>query len=176
MPVPVLISAYNACTHQCVYLHSSMPVPAFSNACTCICQCLCLYSTILAPVVYSPMPAPVLTNVCTCNHQCLYLYSPVPVPVLANAGGCTHQCLCLCDNRAALETDLQIEREWRSTLQKTLEHEKEKVAQMHMELQQMVEIKRVSSEGQDRSNEYGIESMTDSVSIVINITGPVSIV
>ena len=204
MPVPVLISAYNACTHQCVYLHSSMPVPASSNACTCICQCLCLYSTILAPVVYSPMPAPVLTNVCTCNHQCLYLYSPVPVPVLANAGDCTHQCLCLgkrqcvclyppipvpvltsactcthqclylCDNRAALETDLQIEREWRSTLQKTLEHEKEKVAQMHMELQQMVEIKRVSSEGQDRSSEYGIESMTDSVSIVINITGPVS--
>ncbi|XP_076459398.1 RUN and FYVE domain-containing protein 2-like [Babylonia areolata] len=44
--------------------------------------------------------------------------------------------------RAALETDLQIEREWRSTLQKTLEQEKEKVAQMHMELQQLVEIKR----------------------------------
>ncbi|XP_070185659.1 RUN and FYVE domain-containing protein 2-like [Littorina saxatilis] len=44
--------------------------------------------------------------------------------------------------RAALETDLQIEREWRSTLQKTLEQEKEKVAQMYMELQQMAEIKR----------------------------------
>lgn len=44
--------------------------------------------------------------------------------------------------RAALETDLQIEREWRSTLQKNLEQEKEKVDQMHMELQQMVELKR----------------------------------
>ena len=93
----------------------------------------------------------------------------MPVPVLTNT--CT-----LCDNRAALETDLQIEREWRSTLQKTLEHEKEKVAQMHMELQQMVEIKRVSSGGQGRSSECSIESMTDLVSMIINMTGPVSIV
>ncbi|KAL8604542.1 hypothetical protein ACOMHN_015826 [Nucella lapillus] len=44
--------------------------------------------------------------------------------------------------RAALETDLQIEREWRSTLQKTLEQEREKGAQLHMDLQQMVDIKR----------------------------------
>ena len=148
-----------------------MSVPVITSACTCTHQCLCLYL---------PMPVAVLTNACAwvrdnacaCTHQYLYLYSPVPV--LTSACTCTHQCLYLCDNRAALETDLQIEREWRSTLQKTLEHEKEKVAQMHMELQQMVEIKRVSSEGQDRSSEYGIESMTDSVSIVINITGPVS--
>ncbi|PVD39571.1 hypothetical protein C0Q70_02206 [Pomacea canaliculata] len=48
--------------------------------------------------------------------------------------------------RAALETDLQIEREWRCTLQKTLEQEKEKVAQQHMELQQMRELKREYAE------------------------------
>ena len=79
---------------------------------------------------------------------------------ISHACACTHQCPCpRCDNRAALETDLQIEREWRSTLQKTLEQEKEKVAQMHMELQQMVEIKRVSSGEHDWSSEWFLTAL-----------------
>ncbi|CAH1794975.1 unnamed protein product, partial [Owenia fusiformis] len=44
--------------------------------------------------------------------------------------------------KSALETDLKIEREWRGTLQKNLEQEKEKVAQTHNEIQKMVEVQK----------------------------------
>ncbi|XP_050394285.2 RUN and FYVE domain-containing protein 2 isoform X1 [Patella vulgata] len=44
--------------------------------------------------------------------------------------------------RSALETDLKIEREWRATLQKTLEAEKEKCSQYHLELQQLKDVKK----------------------------------
>ncbi|KAK7003796.1 RUN and FYVE domain-containing protein 2 [Biomphalaria glabrata] len=40
-------------------------------------------------------------------------------------------------HRSALETSLQIEKEWRTSLQNNYEQEKEKVAQAHMELAQM---------------------------------------
>ncbi|CAI9725689.1 and FYVE domain-containing 2-like isoform X2 [Octopus vulgaris] len=44
--------------------------------------------------------------------------------------------------RSALETDLRIEREWRGTLQKTLEQERHNVTLVQMELQQMKEIQK----------------------------------
>ena len=46
-------------------------------------------------------------------------------------------------NRSALETDLKIEREWRAALQKNLDQEKEQVTQLHTELQQFRDVKRV---------------------------------
>ncbi|ESO87042.1 hypothetical protein LOTGIDRAFT_107494, partial [Lottia gigantea] len=48
--------------------------------------------------------------------------------------------------RSALETDLKIEKEWRGTLQKTLETEKEKCSKYHLELQQLKEIKKEYNE------------------------------
>ncbi|XP_070545448.1 RUN and FYVE domain-containing protein 2-like isoform X2 [Ptychodera flava] len=44
--------------------------------------------------------------------------------------------------RAAVETDLKIEKEWRSTLQTDLAKEKEEVQQLETELQQMGELKK----------------------------------
>ena len=47
--------------------------------------------------------------------------------------------------RSALETDLKIEREWRGTLQRSLEQEKQKVAQLQAEIQHAKELRRVST-------------------------------
>ena len=47
--------------------------------------------------------------------------------------------------RSALETDLKIEREWRGTLQRSLDQEKQKVAQMHTEVQHYCELRKVSN-------------------------------
>ncbi|XP_021347507.1 RUN and FYVE domain-containing protein 2-like isoform X2 [Mizuhopecten yessoensis] len=44
--------------------------------------------------------------------------------------------------RTALETDLRIEREWRGTLQKTLEQEKETAAQLQAEYTQVKEVEK----------------------------------
>ncbi|XP_033746895.1 RUN and FYVE domain-containing protein 2-like isoform X1 [Pecten maximus] len=44
--------------------------------------------------------------------------------------------------RTALETDLRIEREWRGTLQKTLEQEKEATAQIQAEYVQVKEVEK----------------------------------
>lgn len=44
---------------------------------------------------------------------------------------------------SALETDLKIEKEWRATLQRNLEQEKEKTTRQQQELQQLREVKRV---------------------------------
>ncbi|XP_064606057.1 RUN and FYVE domain-containing protein 2-like isoform X2 [Liolophura sinensis] len=44
--------------------------------------------------------------------------------------------------RTALETDLKIEREWRGTLQKTLEQEKEKLGSVQMDLQKMKDLEK----------------------------------
>ncbi|XP_069124527.1 RUN and FYVE domain-containing protein 2-like isoform X2 [Argopecten irradians] len=44
--------------------------------------------------------------------------------------------------RTALETDLRIEREWRGTLQKTLEQEKEATAQLQAEYTQVKEVEK----------------------------------
>ncbi|XP_052825780.1 RUN and FYVE domain-containing protein 2 isoform X4 [Octopus bimaculoides] len=46
------------------------------------------------------------------------------------------------EKKSALETDLRIEREWRGTLQKTLEQERHNVTLVQMELQQMKEIQK----------------------------------
>ncbi|XP_013394068.1 RUN and FYVE domain-containing protein 2 isoform X1 [Lingula anatina] len=48
--------------------------------------------------------------------------------------------------RAALETDLRIEREWRGTVQKTLEQERGKVSQLQSDLQQMGKVKQEYSD------------------------------
>lgn len=44
--------------------------------------------------------------------------------------------------RTALETDLRIEREWRGTLQKSLEQEKENAAQIQSELQEYKHLEK----------------------------------
>ncbi|XP_033746916.1 RUN and FYVE domain-containing protein 2-like isoform X4 [Pecten maximus] len=46
------------------------------------------------------------------------------------------------EKRTALETDLRIEREWRGTLQKTLEQEKEATAQIQAEYVQVKEVEK----------------------------------
>ncbi|XP_021347524.1 RUN and FYVE domain-containing protein 2-like isoform X4 [Mizuhopecten yessoensis] len=46
------------------------------------------------------------------------------------------------EKRTALETDLRIEREWRGTLQKTLEQEKETAAQLQAEYTQVKEVEK----------------------------------
>ena len=45
--------------------------------------------------------------------------------------------------RSALETDLKIEKEWRATLQRSLETEKERLSKQQTELQQLRDNKRV---------------------------------
>lgn len=45
--------------------------------------------------------------------------------------------------RSAVETDLKIEREWRASLQKNFEQEKEKVAKLEGEMQAFRELKQV---------------------------------
>jgi hypothetical protein len=47
------------------------------------------------------------------------------------------------DIRSALETSLQIEKEWRASLQNNYEQEKEKVAQAQLELAQMNALVKV---------------------------------
>lgn len=42
-----------------------------------------------------------------------------------------------------METDLKIEREWRASLQKNFEQEKEKVAKLEGEMQAFRELKQV---------------------------------
>ena len=44
---------------------------------------------------------------------------------------------------SALETDLKIEREWRSALQSNLEQEKELVSQLHVETHKLKDTTRV---------------------------------
>lgn len=54
-------------------------------------------------------------------------------------------CFCLSTgNRLQLETDLKIEREWRQTLQNDLERERETVAQLSAEAQQINGLKKVN--------------------------------
>ena len=45
--------------------------------------------------------------------------------------------------RTALETDLRIEKEWRATLQKTLEQEKTASAEVSTELQHLKHLEKV---------------------------------
>lgn len=45
--------------------------------------------------------------------------------------------------RTALETDLKIEREWRGTLQKSLEEEREKVSAVQTDLQKYKHLEKV---------------------------------
>lgn len=49
-----------------------------------------------------------------------------------------------CFFRTQLETDLKIEREWRQTLQSELERERETIAQLTTEAQQINGLKKVS--------------------------------
>lgn len=48
-----------------------------------------------------------------------------------------------CFFRTALETDLKIEREWRGTLQKSLEEEREKVSAVQTDLQKYKHLEKV---------------------------------
>lgn len=48
-----------------------------------------------------------------------------------------------CFFRTQLETDLKIEREWRQTLQSELERERETIAQLTTEAQQINGLKKV---------------------------------
>jgi len=45
----------------------------------------------------------------------------------------------------ALETDLKIEREWRGTLQQSLDKEKTKVAKLQADVQHLDEMKKVTN-------------------------------
>ena len=45
--------------------------------------------------------------------------------------------------RSALETDLKIEREWRGTLQRSLDQEKQRVAQLQAEQQHSRDLRKV---------------------------------
>jgi len=49
----------------------------------------------------------------------------------------------VCADRSVLETDLKIEREWRGTLQRNLEQEKERVAGLHEEIRLLQGMKKV---------------------------------
>ncbi|ELU06545.1 hypothetical protein CAPTEDRAFT_90657 [Capitella teleta] len=53
-------------------------------------------------------------------------------------------------NSSALETDLKIEREWRGTLQKHLETEKEKVTRLQNEHKQLKEVSKEYEALKDR--------------------------
>ena len=48
-------------------------------------------------------------------------------------------------HRSALETDLKIEREWRGTLQRNLEQEKERVASLQEDVGVLHIMKKVST-------------------------------
>ena len=51
----------------------------------------------------------------------------------------------VCVQRLALETDLKIEREWRGTLQQSLDKEKTKVAKLQADVQHLDEMKKVTN-------------------------------
>ncbi len=61
----------------------------------------------------------------------------------------------LLPGRSQLETDLKIEREWRGSLQRNLEQEKEKVAELQGEVQQSRQIKKVGSGGRGEMGRVG---------------------
>ena len=53
--------------------------------------------------------------------------------------------LCCYFNRTALDTNLKIEREWRTSLQEESIKDKERIGAMQMELQQLQKLKKVHS-------------------------------
>lgn len=52
---------------------------------------------------------------------------------------------CVCHSRVQLETDLKIEKEWRQTLQEDLQKEKDVLAHLRNETQQIISLKKVNS-------------------------------
>ena len=89
----------------------------------CVCMCLCVS---------------VCAGVCACTRACMHVDAIGAIVCYGST-----KALALDIARSALETDLKIEREWRGTLQRNLEQEKERVAGLQEETRLLQTTRKV---------------------------------